>query len=508
MDSQCWEINLLKESVILVQIGNTEALLDSMLGDKYDLIATQSTEETLEICRNNKQHIASIVLGSEIKDPIQASQRLHGIKKDISVIILASKENLRPLQKSISFTPLLGSSTVCMSEDNLHGLEDELLKIITNFIKLRESRKVSQKLNFQLNKIVSEKQKVLTTSKEYLERLFDSAPIGIMTLNAEGNFLALNKAASDMFGITERQSIGLSIKDVLPQIDLTGETIVSISTLIRNQERHFEITITPVQGQDESDGYLLMAMDVTDRNSYEKALEQAVKARDEFLSIASHELKTPITSLKLQLQMAKRAIKPEDLAQSPTMLKIAKSTDIAINQVQRLVALVEDLLDVSKIESGKMDLKITKVKVVDLLNENIERLSQHAYSAKCSVQLEAPEDLVIMTDPFRLDQIVTNLLMNAFKYASGSPVKIKVTEVGESVQFTVQDYGMGIKASKIDMIFNRFERGISHNNISGLGLGLYICKSLVEILGGTIWVESSPGHGASFIFILPKARAA
>lgn len=495
----------MKESVVTIQVDIS--LQQSKLAQLYDLVSINSTHEALKLIQNNKQKILSVILGPNIKDPIQTSQRLYGIVKDISVFILTQAENVESLRKSISFTPFLGNSTVCLSETNLQQLEIELTKAVSATLSIRQAKNLSHKLNSQLTGILSDKQKSAISSREYIERLFDSAPIGIMTLSSEGNFLSLNKASSEMFGITEQGSVGAPVQKILPGLNLIPDGLVSISKEIYDEQRHFEITITTVHGEDQSLGFLLLVVDNTDKKKYENALEVAVKVRDEFLSIASHELRTPITSLQLQLQMTKRSIQSSEQSIPAILSKVIRSTDIALIQLQRLTLLVEELLDVSRIEAGKLSFNYTKVNISELLREVTARLSHQATLANCKIELDVPDELTFISDPFRLDQVITNLLVNAFKYAAGKPVELKVTEYKTSIEITVKDYGMGIEPSKLSSVFKRFERGISHDNISGLGLGLYITKSIVDAHNGTISVASELGEGSTFTVSLPKQQA-
>jgi signal transduction histidine kinase len=229
-------------------------------------------------------------------------------------------------------------------------------------------------------------------------------------------------------------------------------------------------------------------------------LQEAIKARDQFLSIASHELKTPLTSLKLQLQMARRKWK-ELVEQDPRLMKVF-TTSLA--QVDRLTSLVEDLLDVSRIKTGKMSLKTSPFMLHELLSEMADRVKEDLEHASIDLTLSVPEDLQVTWDESRMEQVLLNFVTNAIKYAPASSLSFAVTSRGDQVVVEVRDDGPGIPADKIHRIFERFERAEAPRNISGLGLGLFIVQQIVSLHGGSIKVESKVGEGTTFVMEIPK----
>lgn len=492
----------MKESVLIVQGPQlVTTFQNSDFGKQFDILSATSSEEAVILCNNHKYSVATVVLGSDVNDPIQTSQRLHSLDKNLSVIILTSSKNIESVRKSISFTPFLGNSIFCLSDSDLGTLFKELIYATEKTLKQRKATKINSELNSQLSSISTLKVNQASPTNEYIEKLFDAAPIGIVTVNAEGTILALNRASSEMFGMSEHQTLGSNIREILPDLILKSDRVEEISKDLGNGKRYFDLTVTEIIGNDRSMGYLLLLVDTTQRINDEVSLRKAIKSRDEFLSIASHELKTPLTSLKLQLQLTKKNLGREDL--QTAHLKVRKSTDVSLKQVERLTVLIEDLLDVSKIEAGKIGFIFEKIDLKSLVEQVIDRLEDQARYVRCEVTLNSPPELIINADQFRLDQVLTNLLINAFKYASGKPILVKLSKDEKSVKIFVIDQGMGIDSSKFQIIFNRFERAISHNNISGLGLGLYISKRIVEGHGGTLSVESELGKGATFIVDLP-----
>ena len=232
------------------------------------------------------------------------------------------------------------------------------------------------------------------------------------------------------------------------------------------------------------------------------AAQDAIRARDEFLSIASHELKTPITSLKLQIQMTKRRIKPESNL-LPTAESLTKVFDSSGRQIDRLTHLVEDLLDVSRIQSGKLDYNFEDVVVAELVDEVIERFSDQLSDAGSSLELEVQPNLMAHWDRSRIEQVLVNLISNAIKYAPRTPILLVVTGNEKMATIVVRDQGPGIPQDRQSKIFERFERATASRNISGLGLGLFIVREIVSAHQGSIRVESKSGEGTSFVVDLP-----
>ncbi len=232
------------------------------------------------------------------------------------------------------------------------------------------------------------------------------------------------------------------------------------------------------------------------------AAQSAIRARDEFVSIASHELKTPITSLKMQIQMMLRGINIEKQL-TPPPEKLIKALTSSSNQIDRLTVLIEDLLDVTRIETGKLTYKFEQVDLSLMVKEIMERFSEEAKYAKIEFKVHLQDNVMTFCDRYRIEQVLVNLLSNAIKYGSNSPIEVTVYKEPGKAIFIVKDNGMGIAKEMQGKIFERFERAISSTNISGLGLGLYITKQIIDAHKGSIEVESELNHGSTFKVCLP-----
>lgn len=236
-----------------------------------------------------------------------------------------------------------------------------------------------------------------------------------------------------------------------------------------------------------------------------EAQKRATSIRDEFISIASHELKTPLTAMKLQSQIARYRAKDGNLAMSPE--RITKFVDLTSTQVDRLTRLVEDMLDVSRISAQKLLLEKSSFDLAVLAAEVLDRFQPQLEAAGCEAKLSAPSAVTGEWDRYRVEQILCNLLTNAIRYAAGKPVEVEVASKEGTALVRVRDHGPGVAPENLEKIFLRFERAVASSHISGLGLGLYICRQIAEAHGGTIALQSRLGHGSAFTLRLPGATA-
>ncbi len=240
-----------------------------------------------------------------------------------------------------------------------------------------------------------------------------------------------------------------------------------------------------------------MRGEVARQDALTTSLREAVRARDEFLSVASHELKTPLTRFQLQLELIRRGLGTVPEAQ------LAERVMSAGRQVQRLALLVETLLDVSQITTGRLQLKRERVDLSLLVGDAVARMQEELTRAGCQVVFETDAPVVGSYDRLRMEQVVRNLLSNALKYGPGRPIGLALMREGARSRLRVTDHGMGIAREDQERIFERFERAVSVRNYGGLGLGLWLVRQIVEAHGGSVVMTDTPGGGATFILDLP-----
>lgn len=231
--------------------------------------------------------------------------------------------------------------------------------------------------------------------------------------------------------------------------------------------------------------------------------KSAIQLRDDFISIASHELRTPITSMNLQIEVLRNiveSIRPAS-KDGETMHRFLDSTK---NQLYRLTRLVDDMLDISRIDSGKLKFYFRKNQLKKIIQDVLNRFDDQIRSANLEVKFFCEKDIEFHCDGERMDQVITNLMTNAIRYGSKSPIHIYLEEQTDKIVIKVQDFGRGIAKEDHDRIFKRFERAHTSEDVSGLGLGLYINKQIVEEHKGKLLLESELEQGSTFIVELPK----
>lgn len=303
-------------------------------------------------------------------------------------------------------------------------------------------------------------------------------------------------------------AIGLGFLGAILFAFLLGSTVVRpIAAMARAAERITEGTPSArVPGAERGDeiGVLARALNgMTERLvAANGRLAEAVRARDEFLSVASHELKTPLTSLALRLgQLARLTARHPDEPVASDVL--ARATAVMERQVATLTNLVTNLLDVTRITSGRLALHLAPTPVVDAIREVVEQLDDELAAAQCPVRVEGDVDATVSADRVRLEQVLLNLLGNAMKYAPGAPIAVRVTRTATDVAIAVEDAGPGIAPEDQERVFTRFERAVESDHVAGLGLGLFIAREIARTHGGDLTLISEVGKGARFTVRLP-----
>ncbi|WP_257458023.1 sensor histidine kinase [Archangium lipolyticum] len=345
----------------------------------------------------------------------------------------------------------------------------------------------------------------------------------IFMLDAGGRVETWNLGAERLYGHSAEEIIGQHISGLYTEEDQRArreEEDLATASLHGRHESECErvrkdgsrywahVVTTAVRDSDgRLRGFAKVTRDVTDKRKAEeekerllRELKEAVAARDEFLSIASHELKTPLTSVKLNLRaLEHRTEQTGEKTDGTAGRKIVRIH----GQIDRLAKLVNSLLDVSRITANRLDFHLEEVDLGEVLQDVLGQFKEDLDRAGCSLHLRSDTGVLGRWDRLRLDQVVSNLLSNAIKYGPGRPVEVDLQRLGKSTRLVVRDHGIGISARDQERIFERFERAVSLQHYGGFGLGLWISRQIVEGLGGSIAVHSEPGLGSTFVVELP-----
>ena len=224
-------------------------------------------------------------------------------------------------------------------------------------------------------------------------------------------------------------------------------------------------------------------------------MPESLLARDEFLSIAAHEIRGPVTAIHLSAQtIRKRSVRPESLAK---LLAVIERED------RRLSQFVDELLDLGKIRTGRLQLQFEEVSLGEVVRDVARKLDVDLIRSGSSLSTVSEENVVGQWDRFRVEQIVNNLLSNAIKFGLGKPIEVVMRARAHRAFLIVTDHGIGIEPAALPRIFQPFERGVSERHYGGLGLGLHIVKTIVEAMRGSVDVESSPERGTVVTIELP-----
>jgi two-component system CheB/CheR fusion protein len=415
--------------------------------------------------------------------------------------VLPAKNGLTDVEITQVF-PSIGKRMLCFNARQIDNINGEQL-ILVAIEDVTDRRKVEAGL--------AEVERLLSESKARLKFAVDSAGLGTWDYDPQTKDLIWDKRCKEIFGIEPSTSVSMPSfyemihPDDRPRIEKSINDTLHDSTL---GEFHVEYRTIPIEGKmkwlkakgrayfnvkGEAVRFIGTLLEITAQKLIDEATKELLRKKDEFISVASHELKTPITSLKTALQIVERmALKNE--AMKPALGFVQKG----IKQVDKLVELIKDLLDVTKIQSGKLELKKTKFFLDELLTECCEELQNHQLMIEGDIHSE------VYADRNRIEQVLINLLSNAIKYSpEGKKVTIRVNKLEKTVRVSIIDLGIGIPKEKQAYLFDRFYRVDDNSQkYSGLGLGLYISSQIIQQHQSHINVESAEGKGSTFWFDL------
>lgn len=399
------------------------------------------------------------------------------------------------------------------NELHLSPVKDESGKVthfigIQNDISTRKKTEQSLEMNYkEIEQRVADQTYLLKQNEEYLSSIVETIRESLLVMDKDYTVLSANQHFLSTFKVSLNETKGKLLYDLgngqwnIPELRTMMEEILPSNNPVLNYEVEYEfphigrkwmlLNAHRVELEGEYKDRILLAIeDISER----KEIEQR---KDDFLSIASHELKTPLTTVVGYMQMIHRLIPANASEKFKT---VVNKTGI---YVDRLNQLLSELLDVSRIQTGNIELHKDPFDFDKMVSEAIEGIQ--AASPGHKITLTGDTGLVFFGDESHLIQVLTNLISNAIKYSPNSTnVEVYVSRVSNFIKVSVQDHGMGIKDEELKKIFQRFYRvGDIQKSYPGMGIGLYICDQIIKNHGGTLWAESLAGSGSIFSFTLP-----
>lgn len=378
------------------------------------------------------------------------------------------------------------------------------------------TQRIAHQSSGHVNKHTPELEPTLVNvrSNEKIQTIIDIAQDAYIAVDRTGHVTDWNSQAEKMFGWRKHEVVDLTLSTlILPErfrdtyqeaignyngtgrIDFLNRRMEHIVVNRQGEEFPIEVTIGLVN-TDDSYFFSAFVHDISERKKIERM-------KNEFISTVSHELRTPLTAIRASLSM----LAADMAAELPHDTRVL--LDIAHNSCERLVRLVNDMLDIEKIESGNIEFDMVEQPLQQLIELAIDAIEGYASQYQVTIMTEGDAGVRVKVDRDRMIQVITNLLSNAIKFSpSGATVKLQVTREGEHVRLSVVDYGCGIPDAFRDRIFQKFAQADSTDSRQrgGTGLGLNICKSIVEEHNGTISFDSEEGKGAIFYVDLPAAE--
>ncbi|HZZ84149.1 MAG TPA: PAS domain-containing sensor histidine kinase [Anaeromyxobacteraceae bacterium] len=345
----------------------------------------------------------------------------------------------------------------------------------------------------------------------------------IFMLDASGRIASWNAGAERIKGYEAQEVIGSHFSRFYPPEDVArGKPAWELAQAakdgrvedegwrVRKDGTRFWASVVITALRDEHgtlQGFAKVTRDVTDRKRAEGERErllraqEAVQARDEFLAIASHELKTPITALQLQVQSL---LRQSAALPGPPGQAFSKRLDAVMRQAERLTRLIDGFSDVVRVNTGALELAREPLDLSELVRTVLARWREELERNHCTVRLSAPAPVTGRFDRPRMEQVIASLLGNAVKYGAGKPVRLQVRAEEDRAILIVSDQGIGIPREFQSRVFDRFVRAVSTRHYGGFGLGLWMVVQIVRAHGGSVHLDSTPGEGSTFEVDLPR----
>ncbi|MCC8424921.1 CHASE3 domain-containing protein [Mucilaginibacter sp. UR6-11] len=434
-------------------------------------------------------------LRRELEQTDEETQALNEELTAANEEVTATNEELARINETLEQRVAERTRALQDSEEETQALNEELMAINEEMTATNEELQAA-----------NEELRAADERSAKLAAIVESSDDAIIGKDLNGIITAWNRGASQIFGYSEGEMIGQSILKLIPE-NLQheepgilarlrqGEKIDHYETVRRTQDGRLinvSLTISPIHDKEgRVTGVSKIARDITEQ-------KQDDQRKNDFIGMASHELKTPLTTLTAIIQVLQQKYKDTSDVFLPQALNKANT------QTRKMSSLITGFLNISRLESGKLEISKTEFDLADLINEQVDEIRLTVGSH--NFYFDAPGLIPVLADYDKIGSVISNLLSNAVKYSpKGKQVFIKAQQQTDEVVVSVQDEGMGIRSKDLPHIFDRYYRaGSEHTkHISGFGVGLYLCAEIIHRHDGRIWAESEKGVGSTFFFTLP-----
>ncbi len=500
-----------------MDVESSSLLREAMAARGVTLEPLPSPAAAAERIGQDAEALDALVIGPLVQRPLSLAQQSYQRDRDLAVLILTPPERLEALRASLAFAPFIGQQTHLLCLPHQEPLADEVERAISDTRQRRAHHRTLRALSSKL----SASPALRPQAASFLDRLLALAPVGVLTLDAEGRVLLRNQAAQQLLGpMPTRQAeappphhalpeeLHTQLAGLLAQVSTTGGPVKGLlerKNLLPPQ--FLEATLAALPAGEGEAHTLVILEDTTERIRGEREreallqeLEAAVRARDEFLSLASHELRTPLTAMLGWLHLLRtRSLSPE---------KQERALETVERSARQQAQLIEDLLDVSRIVTGKLRMETVPLHLSDAVRQAVDSIRPAVETKGIQLHLHLDGNMgPVLGDPRRLQQVAWNLLSNAVKFTpTGGHIHVGLRQAGTWAELSVRDTGEGIAKEFLPFVFERFRQADSSTTRrhGGLGLGLSIVQHIVDLHGGQVEAFSDGANqGTTFTVRLP-----
>ncbi len=485
-----------------------ELLADLLQREGYQILKAYDGLEALELLERVLPDLVLLDIVMPKVDGERVCQYLKGDPRTraIPVVILSG------LAVEDQAALLAMGADACLAKGNLQDIQEELRAILQG---VKGGGSGSLEKIWGVDRIHPRTLvKELLAIRRHQEALLRTMREGVLDADAAGKITYINPAGLEILGLSEREVIGRSLlaffgEEEQERLRKALEALPSSEKgkglPLSSKERRLLVELVPTWEEGKFSGFFAILQDITpmvrqiqELSALNRKLQELDQLRADFLAMLTHNFRTPLAAIRCSLDVLAEEWKGHEFGRR--MLEIAEEN------IARVNGLVDDLLDLSRIETGQLELHLEPVALVPLIQGVLKQVAGLARQKRIRLGLTVEGEIPpIPADHARLEQILLNLIGNALKFTpEGGEVQVEVTRVGAEILLTVADTGPGLKPEERERVFEKFYRGAGQE--AGTGLGLYICKALVEGHGGRIWAEAEGGKGGRFSVALPTGQ--